>query len=139
MDKKVAIGIAAASVAGLATGAAIAFAVKKGFDTIFGEMQDDVSEQIFTSPDGNNSVRILFGASKTAKKMALVSVTAKSEKDDCILLALARRGDNLLAGEWIDNNNFQLLIGSCSQKQCCDVNFGDEKIVMNYYLKRITL
>ncbi len=139
MDKKVAIGIAAASAAGLATGAAIALAVKKNFNKIFGEMQDDVSEQIFTSPDGNNSVRVLFGASKTAKKMALVSVTAKSEEDDCILLALARKSDNLLAGEWIDNDHFQLLIGSCSKKQCCDVSFEGGKIVMNYYLKRITL
>ena len=100
-------------------------------------MQDDATEQIFTSPDGKNSVRVLFGASKTAKKMALVSVTAKTEDSDCILLALARRGDNLLAGEWTDDNHFQLLIGSCSKKQCCEVAF-DNDITMNYYLKRIT-
>ena len=137
MNKKVAIGIAAESAAGLAAGAAITLAVKKNFDKVFGEMQDDVSEQIFTSPDGNNSVRVLFGASKTAKKMALVSVTAKSEEDECILLALARRGDNLLNGEWIDNNTFQLLIGSCASKQCCDVSFG-EQITINYNLRRIT-
>lgn len=136
MDKKVAIGIAAASAAGLAAGAAITLAVKKNFNKIFGEMQDDVSEQIFTSPDGNNSVRVLFGASKTAKKMALVSVTAKSEEDECILLALARRGENLLTGEWIDNDTFQLLIGSCASKQCCDVSFG-EQITINYNLRRV--
>ena len=139
MDKKVAIGIAAAGAAGLAAGAAVALAVKKNLNKVFGEMQNDVSEQIFTSPDGNNSVRVLFGASKTAKKMALVSITAKNEEKDCIMLALARRGDNLLDGEWIDNNNFQLLIGSCSKKQICDVSFEGEEIVMNYYLKRVTL
>ena len=137
MDKKVAVGIGvAAGAAGIATGAAIALAVKKNFGKLFGEMQDDATEQIFTSPDGKNSVRVLFGASKTAKKMALVSITAKSETDDCILLSLARRGDNLLEGEWIDDNHFQLLIGSCSKKQICDVVFG-EKITINYYLKRI--
>lgn len=136
VDKKLALGIAA-GVAGFATGAAITLAIKKRFDKIFGEMQDDASEQIFTSPDGNNSVRVLFGASKTAKKMALVSIQAKSEADDCILLALARRGDNLLSGEWSDNNNFELLVGSCSNKQCCNVSFEGGKIVMNYYLKRI--
>ena len=138
MDKKVAIGIAAASVAGLAAGAAVTLAIKKKFDKIFGEMQNDVSEQIFTSPDGNNSVKIVYGSSKTAKGMALISVAAKSEKDDCILLALARKSDNLFAGEWSDNNHFQLLIGSCSDKQCCNVSF-DEKITINYYLRRITL
>ncbi len=138
MDKKVAIGIAAAGVAGLATGAAITLAIKRNFDKLFGEMQNDVSEQIFTSPDGNNSVKIVYGSSKTAKGMALISVAAKSEKDDCILLALARKSDNLFAGEWSDNNHFQLLIGSCSDKQCCNVTF-DEKITINYYLRRITL
>ena len=137
MNKKVAIGIAT-GVAGFATGAAITLAIKKKFDKIFGEMQNDVSEEIFTSPDGNNSVRVLFGASKTAKKMALVSITAKNEKEDCTMLALARRGDNLLSGEWIDNDHFELLLGSCSNKQCCDVKFGGEKIQTNYYLRRIT-
>ncbi len=139
MDKKVAISITAgvASLAGIATGAAIALAVKKNFNKIFGEMQDDASEQIFTSPDGNNSVRVLFGSSKTANQMALVSVTAKSDEDSYTLLALARKGGNLLAGEWADNNHFRLLIGSCSKKQCCDVVF-DDKIAISYSLKRIT-
>ena len=136
MNKKVAIGIAA-GVAGLATRAAITLAIKRNFDKLFGEMQDDVSEEIFTSPDGNNSVRVLFGASKTAKKMALVSITAKNEEKDCVMLALARKGDNLLSGEWIDNDHFELLLGSCSKKQCCEIAF-DNDITMNYYLKRIT-
>lgn len=136
MDKKVAIGIAA-GVAGLATGAAVTLAIKRNFDKLFGEMQDDVSEEIFTSPDGNNSVRVLFGASKTAKKMALVSITAKNEEKDCVMLALARRGDNLLSGEWIDNDHFELLLGSSSKKQCYEVAF-DNDITMNYYLTRIT-
>ena len=136
MDKKVIAGVAAASIAGVAAGAAVALAVKKGFDKIFGEMQNDANEQVFTSPDGNNTVKVVFGSSKTAKKMALVSVAAKSENDECILLALARKGDNLLTGEWIDNDNFQLLIGSCASKQCCDVSFGDEKISACYYWKK---
>ena len=140
MDKRIAIGIAAgaASLAGIAIGATVALTVKKNFDKIFGEMQDDVSEQVFTSPDGNNTVKVLFGASQTAKKMALVSVTAKSEKDTCTLLALARKGDNLLSGEWVDNDHLELLIGSCSKKQCCDVDFTGEKLTINYYLRRIT-
>ena len=136
MNKKVAIGIAA-GVAGLATGAGVALAIKKNFDRIFGEMQNDVSEQVFTSPDGNNSVRVLFGASKTAKRMALVSITAKTQDKDCLMLALARKGDNLITGEWIDNDNFNLWIGSTSKKQCCDISFAGDDIVMNYYLRRI--
>lgn len=138
MDKKVIIGIAAASVASLAVGAAVALAVKKNFDRIFGEMQNDVSEQIFTSPDGDNTVKVLFGGSKTAKGMALVSVTATSQNNTCTMLALARKSDNLLAGEWADNDHFQLLIGGGSQKQCCDVSFDGDQIVENYYLRRIT-
>lgn len=138
MDKKVAIGLAAGAAGlGIATGAAITLAIKKNCDKIFGEMQNDVSEQIFTSPDGNNSVRVLFGSSQTAKKMALVSITAKTQDKDCIMLALARKGDNLITGEWIDNDNFNLWIGSTSKKQCCDISFAGDDIVMNYYLRRI--
>ena len=99
-------------------------------------MQDDASEQVFTSPNGDNTVKVVFGASKTAKGMALVSVTATSKEDTYTLLDLARKGNNLLAGEWIDNDHFQLLIGSCIQKQCCDVIF-DEKITIDYSLRRI--
>lgn len=138
MDKRIAIGIAAgaASLAGITMGAAIVLAVKKNFGKIFGEMQDDASEQVFTSPNGDNTVKVVFGASKTAKGMALVSVTATSKEDTYTLLDLARKGNNLLAGEWIDNDHFHLLIGSCSQKQCCDVIF-DEKITIDYSLQRI--
>ena len=140
MDKKVAIGIVAgvASLTGIALGATVALAVKKNVGKVFGEMQDDVCEQVFTSPNGNNTVKVSFGASKTAKEMALVSVVATSETDTYTLLTLVRKGDNLLVGEWADNDNFQLLIGSCSNKQCCDVKFGGEKIQTNYYLRRIT-
>ena len=140
MDKRIAIGIAAgvASLAGLAVGAAVALAVKKNFDRVFSEMQNDVSEQVFTSPDGDNTVKVLYGGSKTAKGMALVSVTAKSQKDTCTMLALARKSDKLFAGEWADNDHFQLLIGSGSQKQCCEVSFDGDQIVENYYLRRIT-
>ena len=138
MDKRIAIGIAAgvASLTGIAVGAAVTLAVKKNFGKLFGEMQDDATEQVFTSPNGDNSVKVLYGASKTAKGMALVSVTATSKENTYTLLDLARKGDNLLAGEWVDNDHFQLLIGSCSQKQCCDVSF-DEKITIDYSLKRI--
>lgn len=139
MDKKVAIGIAAgvASLTGITLGATVALAVKRRFGRIFGEMQDDACEQVFTSPDGNNTVKVSFGASKTVKNMALVGVTSVSENDTNTLLTLVRKGDNLLEGKWSDNNNFQLLIGSCSNKQCCDVNFGGEKIQTSYYLRRV--
>ena len=141
MDKKVIIGIATASVAGIAgiaAGAAVTIAMKKKFSKIFGEMQDDVSEQIFTSPDGNNTAKVLYGASSTAMGMALVSVTATSQNDTCTLLDLARKSDNLLVGQWIDNDHFQLLIGSSSKKQSYDISFDGDKIVANYSLRKIT-
>ena len=140
MDRRIVIGITAgvASLAGIAAGAAAVIACKKNFGKVFGEMQDDVSEQVFTSPDGNNTVTVSFGASKTAKGMALVGVTATSQDKTYTLLALARKADNLLTGTWTDNDHFQLLIGSCSNKQCCDVTFGGKKIRARYYLRRIT-
>ena len=139
MDKRIAIGIAAgaAGLAGIAAGAAIVIAVKKNFGKIFGEMQEDACEQVFTSPNGDNTVKVVFGASKTAKGMALVSVTATSQNNTCTMLALARKSDNLLSGEWTDDNNLKLLIGSTNRKQCCDIIFG-KKIVMNYSLQKIT-
>ena len=140
MDRRIVLGITAgiASLAGIVAGATIALACKKNFGKLFGEMQDDASEQVFTSPDGNNTVKVAFGASKTAKGMALVCVTATSQENTCTLLALARKADNLLTGTWADNDHFQLLIGSCSNKQCCDVTFGGKKILAKYYLRRIT-
>ena len=140
MNKKIAISIAAgaASLAGIAMGSALVLVVKKNFRKLFGEMQNDVSEQVFTSPDGNHVVKVLYGASETANGMALVSVTAISENDTDTLLTLERKSNNLLAGEWSDNNNFRLLIGSCSKKQCYDITFGEKKIRSSYYLRRIT-
>lgn len=138
MDKKVIIGIAAAGVAGIAAGAAVTIAIKKNFGKIFSEMQDDVSEQIFTSPDGNNTAKVLYGASSTAMGMALISVTATSQNDTCTLLDLARKSNNLLVGQWIDNDHFQLLIGSGRKKQVYDICFEGDKIVANYSLRNST-
>ena len=138
MDKKVIIGITAASIAVVATGAAAVLAIKKRFDKVFGEMQDDVDEQIFTSPNGENTVKVLYGASNTAKGMALISITATSKKDSHILLELARKGENLLTGEWVDDDHFKLLIGSCNSKQCYDISFDGEKIATNYSLCKVT-
>ena len=100
MDKKVAVGIAAgvASLTGITLGATVALAVKRRFGRIFGEMQDDACEQVFTSPDGNNTVKVSFGASKTVKNMDLVGVTSVSENDTNTLLTLVRKGDNFLLG-----------------------------------------
>ena len=139
MDKKIVIGIAAgvASLAGIAMGATLVLVAKKKIGKIFEEMQDDVSEKSFTSPDGNNSVKISFGASKIAQGTALVSVIAQSSKATCTFLPLARKCENFLDGEWIDNDQFQLLIGCGRKKQCYNISFDGDKIVANYSLRRI--
>ena len=100
------------------------------------ESRKDDNPATFVSPDGDNTVELNFGASKTARGLTFVKVNATSEnKDDCCkLIMFAKKKDELMDGEWIDNNHFKLLIGSGKRKQCCDVSFDGEQINALYYL-----
>ena len=137
MKKTSAIGIIAGFVAGAAAAVAGALAV----DKVAKEIKSNVSEKTFISPDGDNSVTVSFGSSKTARELACVKIIAESEgKDDsCKLIALAKKKEEFLSGEWTDNDHFQLLIGTGKRKQCCDISFEGDQIVANYYLMKITL
>jgi hypothetical protein len=135
MNKKAIIGITA-GVLGVAAGVAVGIAVKKVVNKIAGEMQSTASEHTFTSPEGNNTVTLECGSSESAKGLTRVRITATSEgkKDDCTLVAFAKKSSTFLEGEWIDNDHFKLFIGSSNRKQCCDVAFVDGKITATYYL-----
>lgn len=138
MNKKLIFGITA-GVLGVAAGVAVGVAIKKTVNKIAGEMENDTSEHTFTSPNGNNTVAIECGSSESAKGLTRVRVTATSEgkEDDCTLVAFAKKSSTFLEGEWIDNDHFQLLIGSSKRKQCCDVTFVEGKITATYYLCKV--
>ena len=132
MKKGSAFGIIAGFVVGAATAVAGAVAV----DKVTKEIKSDVSEQIFTSPEGNNTVTVSFGSSKTAGELACIKIIAASEskEDFCKLIAFAKKKADFLSGEWSDNDHFRLLIGTGKRKQCCDISFENDEIVANYYL-----
>ena len=106
-------------VASVAAGAAAALAV----DKVVKEIKSDIDELGFVSPEGDNSVVLLHGASKTAKGLMFIKIKAATEaKDDsCEFIAFTKKRENVFAGEWIDNDHFKLLIGTGKKKQCFDV------------------
>lgn len=132
MKNKTVFGIIAGVTASVMAGTAVALTTKK----IVREIKRDMCDATFVSPDGDNAVELNFGASKTARGLTFIKVNATSEnKDDCCkLIVFAKKKDELMDGEWIDNNHFKLLIGSGKRKQCCDVSFDGEQINALYYL-----
>ena len=132
MKNKTVFGIIAGVTASVMAGTAVALTTKK----IVREIKRDMCDATFVSPDGDNAVELNFGASKTARGLTYIKVNATSEnKDDCCkLIVFAKKKDELMDGEWIDNNHFKLLIGSGKRKQCCDVSFDGEQINALYYL-----
>ena len=137
MKKEVAVGLIAGG-AGLVLGAATV-ATKVKIDKITKEIRSDINEHTFTSPDGDNTVTLWYGSSVTGKGLTYIEVVAKSQNDECTLIAFAKKGSNLFTGEWTDNEHFTLAIGSGKRKQYCDVTFVDGKITEHYYLWKKTL
>ena len=128
MKTKTIVGI----IAGVAAGTAVALTTKK----VVKEIKNDLCDATFVSPDGDNTVVLTFGASKTARGLTFIKANAmSSHKDDCCkLIAFANNKGDFLDGEWTDNDHFKLLIGSGKRKQCYDVSFEGEQIVAVYYL-----
>ena len=134
MKKSSIIGLIGGAVAASAAAVAGVFAVKK----VSSEIKESTSEQVFTSPEGNNTVTLSYGFSDTAKGLTCIRVKADVEDgvDSCKMLILAKKSEELLSAEWIDNDNFKLLIGQGKRKQCCDVEFEEERIVASYYIAK---
>ena len=135
---KIAIGVLAGATAGAAITAAT-IVVTKIVKIVLSEIKNDENGCSFTSPDGNNTVSLCYGASESANGLTRIRLTATTEgKDDaCKLVAFAKKGPYMFETEWIDNDHFKLLIGASSRKQCCDVTFVDGKITATYYLRRV--
>ena len=134
MKKNVALGV----IAGFLAGAAATVAGAIAADKVAKEIKRDIGERDFVSPDGDRVVTLSYGSSKTAKGLTYIRVKAMTvpEEDACTLVAFAKKSEGMLSGEWIDNDHFQLLIGSGKLKQCCDVSFDADEITANYYLTK---
>ena len=123
---------------GFLAGTAAGIAGTMVYNKVSGEIKNDMREQVFTSPDGNNIVTVSYGSSSSAKGLTYIKVKAlaSTKEDDCKLVAFAKKSPKLLSAEWFDNNHFKLLIGEGKHKQCCDVKFEEANILANYYLVR---
>lgn len=131
MKKSTVIGL----VAGLAAGAATTAIVGQ----IAKEIKNDMRDQVFVSPNGDNRVTLSYGTSKFARGLTYIKVISTSElKDDpCKMVMLAKKGERFLSGQWVSNEHFELLIGNGKRKQCCDVTFSEEEISAHYYVMKI--
>ena len=126
MKKRVLFGLAL----GIVAASAVAVAVSK----ISSEMKNEIDEEEFDSPFGNNWVKVSFGSSKTAKGLACIKIQAEtdSNEDVCKLVMLAEK-DAALSYEWEDNEHFKLNVGNGNLIQCCYVSFDFDKITEKYY------
>ena len=123
------------SIFGLAVGIAALAATAVTVNKVSKEMKENLAEEIFDSPFGNNWVKISCGSSETAKGLICIKIQAEtdSNEDICRLVLLAEK-DAALSYEWEDNEHFKLFIGNGKRRQCCDVVFDIAKIRANYYI-----
>ncbi len=130
MKKRIVFGLAL----GIAAAAATAIAV----DKISKEMENELIEEEFISPFGNNWIRFSLGSSNVAKGFMCIKIQAEtdSNEDVCKLVVLAKKNAALFY-EWEDNEHFKLLVGNGKIKQCCSVSFDIEKITARYYMTKI--
>ena len=135
MKKKVVAGM----IVGFALGTAATVAGVIAISKIVKEIKNDLEEESFISPEGNNLVTVTYGSSNFAKGLTFIKVRGIAEegKNDCKLIAFARRNAEIFSGEWEDNEHFKLVIGNGKFKQHCDVSFEGDKINALYYLHKI--
>lgn len=130
MKKSVLFGLTA----GLAAASAAAVFVGK----ISKEIKNDLVEEEFDSPFGNNWIKISMGSSESAKGLMYIKVQAEcdSNEDICKLVLFAEK-NAAVSMVWEDNEHFLLLAGNGKRKQCCDVAFDIKNITMKYYTVKI--
>lgn len=131
MNKKGIIGLVAGAVAGVAAVTAGIFATKK----VVKEIKADLKDVELVSPEGNNKITLSCGASDFAKGLAMIKVFATTEdkEDDCKFSFLAGKRAESIKYDWADNDHFELTVGEGKIKQCCDVDFEGEEIIIYYY------
>ena len=132
MKTKTVIG----AVVGVAAGAAAAILGKAAVDKVKKEIQSEMGEQCFVSPEGDNMVTVSYGSSKTARGLTYLRVTATAESadDSCKLILFTRKMPESFDTQWEDNDHFKLLVGNGKRKQCCDISFDGDSLIARYYL-----
>ena len=137
MKKQTVIGLIVGVTLGTAATIAGIITVRK----IVKEIKNDLVEESFISPNGDNLVTLTYGSSDFARGLTFIKVRGMSEggKDDCKLIAFAKRNAKLFSAEWADNEHFNLVIGNGKVKQHCDVSFEGRKINALYYLHKINV
>lgn len=137
MKKQTVIGLIVGVTLGTAATIAGIITVRK----IVKEIKNDLVEESFISPNGDNLVTLTYGSSDFARGLTFIKVRGMSEggKDDCKLIAFAKRNSKLFSAEWADNEHFNLVIGNGKVKQHCDVSFEGRKINALYYLHKINV
>lgn len=137
MKKQTVIGLIVGVTLGTAATIAGIITVRK----IVKEIKNDLVEESFISPNGDNLVTLTYGSSDFARGLTFIKVRGMSEggKDDCKLIAFAKRKSKLFSAEWADNEHFNLVIGNGKVKQHCDVSFEGRKINALYYLHKINV
>lgn len=137
MKKQTVIGLVVGITLGTAATVAGVLAVRK----IVKEIKNDLQEESFISPEGNNVVTVTYGSSSFAKGLTFIKVRGIAEegKDDCKLIAFTRKNYEMFSGEWADNDHFNLVIGKGKVKQHFDVTFEGDKINAVYYLHKIKM
>lgn len=125
-------------VAGITLGVAAAVAGGIAAAKIVKEIKSDLEQTDFVSPNGDNIVTLNCGASDFANGLTLVKIEAYTENSNasCNFSLLAGKNAGAFSCEWKDNEHFELLVGSKKRKQCCDVDFSGEKIVIGYYMNK---
>lgn len=136
MNKNTVLG----AIAGFAVGATAAIMGKITVDKVVKEIKSEMSEQRFTSPEGDNFVTVSYGSSNTANGLTFIRIKAAFEPDNddeaCKLVMFTKKMPVTLEAQWTDNDNFKLLVGSGKRKQCCDISFEEDGISASYYLTK---
>ncbi len=134
MKKRTVFGLAA----GIIAGTTAVLALKSAVDKISEEIKNDLTEEEFDSPLGNNWIKISLSSSETAKGLTCIKIQAETDSnEDACKLVIFTKKDAALSYEWEDNEHFRLLAGNGKYKQCCDVSFAIEEITARYYLTKI--
>ena len=136
MSKNGKLGLILGVVAGAVASAAGCLATVKAVK----EIKSDLHEVTLVSPNGKNIVSVNSGSSNFAIGLTYVKLKAENENGKtCDISFLAGKNSNKIIFNWKDDEHLEFQLGDAKCKQYCDVSFGEDDIVMKYYLKKVVV